>query len=61
MKKIFVKTGNLYWVIVYALLAATGCQKNIEKATTNPSNATYKSNIANERTLKVDFQQVNIG
>jgi uncharacterized protein (TIGR03118 family) len=59
MKKIFVKTVNLYFVILLALLAATGCQKNIEQPVTNSTDATSQSNAANERRLKGNFQQVN--
>jgi uncharacterized protein (TIGR03118 family) len=58
MKKVLVKTGNLYWVIACLLLAATGCQKNIEKPATLPTDAAQST--ANERKLKVDFQQVNL-
>jgi uncharacterized protein (TIGR03118 family) len=60
MKKIFVKTGNLHWVILCALFAVTGCQKNIETPTTNSSDATSQTNAANERRMKGTFQQVNI-
>jgi uncharacterized protein (TIGR03118 family) len=60
MKQIFVKKGNLYWVIAFALFAATGCQKNIEQPVSNSTDATSQSNAANERRLKGNFQQVNI-
>ncbi|HEY1872737.1 MAG TPA: TIGR03118 family protein, partial [Chitinophagaceae bacterium] len=56
MKKVFVKTGNLYWVIACLLLVATGCQKNIEKPATLPTDA----NAQSAGRLKIDFQQVNI-
>jgi uncharacterized protein (TIGR03118 family) len=59
MKKIFVKTVSLYCVILFALLAVTGCQKNIEQPATNSTDATSQSNAANERRMKGNFQQVN--
>src|SRR5215467_2404850 len=60
MKKVFVKTGNLYWVIACLLLVATGCQKNIEKPAATPTDTNAQSIANDARKLKVDFQQVNL-
>jgi uncharacterized protein (TIGR03118 family) len=60
MKRILITRGHWYLVIACLLLAATSCKKTYEDPPNQLPDLNHKSNIPAEKTLKGEFEQVNI-